>query len=123
MGLMFIFLLLAMVHGLGTLTNLIALCRKEILPKTPMINVNNMNDYVNMPNKKIKQEIEQDVPKQEIIEDFEDINIETYNRDIPKQIKQKPRTEQPKSEEVKMPNKVKRNVPYEYNGGIVYIRK
>jgi len=40
-GLMFTFLLLAMVHILGTFTNLIALLRKDVLPKQPIINVNN----------------------------------------------------------------------------------
>jgi hypothetical protein len=43
-GLMFVFLLLTLVHILGALTNLIALCKKDILPKTPMINVNNISN-------------------------------------------------------------------------------
>lgn len=44
MGLMFTLLLLAIIHILGTLTNLIALCKKDIVPK-PMINVNNLNNF------------------------------------------------------------------------------
>ena len=47
MGLMFCFLLLAIVHILGTITNLIALLKKDVLPKQPMININNMSRDVN----------------------------------------------------------------------------
>jgi len=47
MGLMFTFLLLAIVHVLGTFTNLIALLKKDVKPKQPMIKVNNMKDYIN----------------------------------------------------------------------------
>ena len=46
MGLMFTFLLLAIVHVLGTLTNLLALLRGDVKPKQPMINVNNMKSYI-----------------------------------------------------------------------------
>jgi len=46
MGLMFTFLLLAIVHCLGTFTNLIALFKKEVKPKQPIINTNNMKSYI-----------------------------------------------------------------------------
>ena len=47
MGLMFCFLLLAIVHILGTFTNLIALLKQDVLPKQPMMNINNMGGYLN----------------------------------------------------------------------------
>jgi len=53
MGLMFTFLLLAIVHVLGTLTNLIALLKKDVKPKSPMININNMKSYIGGKNESI----------------------------------------------------------------------
>lgn len=40
--LMFTFLLLAIFHAIGAFTNLIALFKKDVIPKQPMINVNNL---------------------------------------------------------------------------------
>lgn len=53
MGLMFTFLLLAIVHVLGTFTNLIALFKEDVKPKQPMINVNNMRECLGNKNEPI----------------------------------------------------------------------
>jgi len=52
MGLMFTFLLLAIVHVLGTFTNLLVLFKEDVKPKQPMMNVNNIK-YIKDKNESI----------------------------------------------------------------------
>lgn len=67
LGLMFTFLLLAMIHILGTFTNLIALLKSDVIPKQPMINVNNMSQYLNKGmNSHNFKEVEKDEPTRDI---------------------------------------------------------